>query len=994
MVATTIGGTADLLRDASIRGPLNADRVFSTLLDVAVQDALRHPEIASVLEDLERASAESPRSALETYLHSAARDIFAAASRELAESRKYLVDLDQALTSAVRQVLSEDRSSASQFDRLIADAERHQANILQMRDKAAASAASDQGSEGAVSPTALSEAEVELELAVRQLALMREAAVRRILHQLSEYPAVAASLAETESALSRLRRALVERGALDVGRPWLRGLLEERLSERYSLDLPEQDALGLSELSNPEHEVATKATEALSSLVNRLPGGSIGVSGPRGSGKSTLLRSVCREDQPVRGLLPSLTVLIPAPVQYVPLEFVLHLFASACNRAIPEDLREEALELHTRPLRAIAPIVFVTLLAAGALAALGMFTVATTLLDSSIPVSERGFALGLAAVTSGMVVMVLVASRRSQLLMQHGYPSEFAGEGNGSWGRAGLLEELAYRATGGPLILALPWIALVLVALTTGAAFFAELPRGAVASFAAGVTAFALVAILFRPLNDWAASWIRRALDEWHSPNTARTPSFEVRVSLVTWISVAHAVTYLSAIVTFVAAGVAAGALIGAIDRPQFAAGLISGAAGIIALSLALRLHGDAARAQAWSSTSLVSRMQSQPAVALRAVQHLREIKYQQTSLTGWSDKVSMGLGASATVSAERAVSQSRSLAERHWTLPDATEKLREFLRLAATDAPVVVGIDELDKMSPETAEGFLNGTKGIFGVERCYFLLSVSEDAVASFERRGLPLRDVFDSSFDEVVRVGYLSLRETERLLSARVVRMPMQFIALCYCIAGGLPRDVVRAARTLFKLRQHDPSGQLSDLAHRLIRADFDAKCDATRIALATVRRSQGAQAIAALSELKRAGPSTEMLGRIPPIAGPSTEAQGDQEPVETILELMSYDYFATTLIDVFDASLDATRMREAEEEAETGGTLLQLAIARQDFALGALPAWQRISEFRGDWGLAVSSIETLQRHMGGSKTAARLARRGKPTSSASAARRRAT
>ncbi|WP_207780816.1 hypothetical protein [Caulobacter radicis] len=59
-----------------------------------------------------------------------------------------------------------------------------------------------------------------------------------------------------------------------------------------------------------------------------------------------------------------------------------------------------------------------------------------------------------------------------------------------------------------------------------------------------------------------------------------------------------------------------------------------------------------------------------------------------------------------------------------------------------------MIGIDELDKLkSSKEAEQFLNGVKSVFNIPGCYFLISVSEHALATFERRGLGFRDAFDS-------------------------------------------------------------------------------------------------------------------------------------------------------------------------------------------------------------------------------------------------------
>src|SRR5439155_21212139 len=82
------------------------------------------------------------------------------------------------------------------------------------------------------------------------------------------------------------------------------------------------------------------------------------------------------------------------------------------------------------------------------------------------------------------------------------------------------------------------------------------------------------------------------------------------------------------------------------------------------------------------------------------------------------------------------------------------------------------------------------------------YFLVSVSDEALTSFERRGLPLRDVFDSSFDEIIRVEPLRYEDSRRLLYRRVVGLTEPYIALCHCLSGGLARDLIRAARQVVR------------------------------------------------------------------------------------------------------------------------------------------------------------------------------------------------
>lgn len=84
---------------------------------------------------------------------------------------------------------------------------------------------------------------------------------------------------------------------------------------------------GLSEAFDSAYHVPTQVLHELEELLGRLSGASVGIAGPRGSGKSTLIRRYC-EDLPLRPRSGDLRLLVSAPVEYAPRDFVLHLFAS------------------------------------------------------------------------------------------------------------------------------------------------------------------------------------------------------------------------------------------------------------------------------------------------------------------------------------------------------------------------------------------------------------------------------------------------------------------------------------------------------------------------------------------------------------------------------------------------------------------------------------------------------------------------------------------
>jgi len=149
---------------------------------------------------------------------------------------------------------------------------------------------------------------------------------------------------------------------------------------------------------------------------------------------------------------------------------------------------------------------------------------------------------------------------------------------------------------------------------------------------------------------------------------------------------------------------------------------------------------------------------------------------------------------------AEYSLKRGVSLAGRAPTYPEVVNDFRTFVRELGR---VVIAIDEIDRIGTgESARRFLNELKAIFDVPGCYYLVSVSTEAQHDFELSGMGLRSVFDSSFDEVIRVDYLDFDLARRLLRRLVVGLPEQFAALAYVFSGGLARQLVRAARDVLR------------------------------------------------------------------------------------------------------------------------------------------------------------------------------------------------
>jgi Cdc6-like AAA superfamily ATPase len=151
-----------------------------------------------------------------------------------------------------------------------------------------------------------------------------------------------------------------------------------------------------------------------------------------------------------------------------------------------------------------------------------------------------------------------------------------------------------------------------------------------------------------------------------------------------------------------------------------------------------------------------------------------------------------------------------------HLQRVDAFQKFAALYR-NVSDRTIIVAVDELDKIStPDEAIDVINGLKDLMHGEGIHFLVSVSEDALARFALRGIPLRDAFDSTFDTIAEVDRFSVEDASSLLQRRVVGMPELLAYYCHALSGGIPRDLIRFCRQCVDVgRQASTSAPTSEV-----------------------------------------------------------------------------------------------------------------------------------------------------------------------------------
>ena len=208
-----------------------------------------------------------------------------------------------------------------------------------------------------------------------------------------------------------------------------------------------------------------------------------------------------------------------------------------------------------------------------------------------------------------------------------------------------------------------------------------------------------------------------------------------------------------------------------------------------------------------------------------RTLEQLSQLQFLQTLTTGSSASINLTI----PVAAQVGLSTGRQLAEQPLSLPQLVSRYVDYATDVATwwrarnggIGRLVMGIDEVDRiLDGRRAEDFLNDIKTIFEIPYCFYLVSLSEDALKSYDRRTLAVRSAFDSAFDEIVPVGPLSFNESEELLAKRIIGLPRPFVALCYILAGGLPRDLIRSARMLVEASNRLGENALPALTSTLV------------------------------------------------------------------------------------------------------------------------------------------------------------------------------
>jgi hypothetical protein len=361
---------------------------------------------------------------------------------------------------------------------------------------------------------------------------------------------------------------------------------------------------------------------------------------------------------------------------------------------------------------------------------------------------------------------------------------------------------------------------------------------------------------------------------------------------------------------------------------------------------------------------SVKSGSASSVAIVARAEAERRRLSYLRTvsaELSGAINRWGIQFGRRST----------NQLAEQPVSLPDLVESYRDFVvavttwlrRQSGRHGRLIVGIDEIDRIAdPDDAERFLNSIKPIFGIYGCTYFVTVSEEALARFERRLVRARTAVESAFDEVVRLEAFSFAESLELLRRRVLGFPDAFTALAHCISGGVPRDLVRSARGIVTVRAQSMKSELTDLVPLVLHAE-----------IATLKRGLSDRLDRKdemnLNRLRilLTDPSWPPCPSEPtwwwdqrsPLTSAVSElvalAKSDSDASVLSKELTSALYFYATVHDVFIPLHSGGKELTQESVRASAGVINEVAKIREVLSVSATLSRQRLDELRMSAGL---------------------------------------
>jgi hypothetical protein len=405
-----------------------------------------------------------------------------------------------------------------------------------------------------------------------------------------------------------------------------------------------------------------------------------------------------------------------------------------------------------------------------------------------------------------------------------------------------------------------------------------------------------------------------------------------------------------------------------------------------------------------WRARQALMEVRQVTDLPAEARERLRRLHFQRTDSVSRGGKIAGPFGIGVDLGG------SRSLTENIMSLPELIDDYRDFVErvvaalveaeqvaraeratlqdttgprdaaAAAADVRLIIGIDSMDQIDDPAAAGkFLDELSAVFGTPNCVYLLSIQPATLAAVDQRTVPLKTSSAGLFDDMVWVEPLTFPEATTFMDSRVTGMPSAFAALCYALSGGLPRELLRVARTVCSVRvsadaqgiRHIPltkavgsviSDEMLGLRHRAMASAAFLDIGATPSWLKLIDGGKWLRRQETAAQPAGAHWMQALLDDVGhPWAG--TQPQEGTSPATDLCDaLISGLYFLLTVQEIFTASPKLIHKLITSHSAGEG-----------DRARGALPALSHLASARLALGanpyLAADHVRAARRALAG-------------------------
>jgi hypothetical protein len=319
-------------------------------------------------------------------------------------------------------------------------------------------------------------------------------------------------------------------------------------------------------------------------------------------------------------------------------------------------------------------------------------------------------------------------------------------------------------------------------------------------------------------------------------------------------------------------------------------------------------------------------------------------------------------------------------------THPEVVHAFRVFLqktvevltqRCGNLPAPVVIAIDELDRLPAGASASFVSEIKALFSppLPGCLYLMAVSDRETFGDESDGVASLDALHSAFDAIIPVRHLPLPGAMELLRSRAIGLPDPFLWLCHCLSGGLPRELIRIARTVVDvgigLTDDMKEGQEDDLTWISQKVIGDELANDANILRSTARLSGERLGVSVSEVLTSTRPRPPHSAELLELVGAVTETSTGSDERSTLPQGSAYQdsslaafgqlYLYATVLEAFEADSRVSHREDALRNVYENNGMLEsfdtLATSKPLLSLEPWLGWQLITSFRRKWCMKV-------------------------------------